>query len=171
VFFRQLLNDETACASYLLGCKTHSQLAVVDPHVDLVDDYIALAEREGASIVAVFETHVHADHVSGLPELVARTGATAYLPAHAGGHDEIDQELRLCLRELAMGRERAGALLAIRREAEITAARLGRRLSIFDYVNAAPDAHAQARRAAQLHKLRAGSRTTPPATPNARDHR
>jgi len=31
----------------------------------------------------VFETHVQADHVSGLPELVARTGATAYLPAGA----------------------------------------------------------------------------------------
>jgi glyoxylase-like metal-dependent hydrolase (beta-lactamase superfamily II) len=34
-------------------------------------------------IVAVFETHVHADHLSGLPELVARTGATAYLPEGA----------------------------------------------------------------------------------------
>src|SRR5918999_6590120 len=40
VFFRQLLNDETACASYLLGCKTKSRFAVVDPHVDLVDDYV-----------------------------------------------------------------------------------------------------------------------------------
>src|SRR6266480_965995 len=84
VYFRQLLNDETACASYLLGCKTHSQLAVVDPHVDLVDEYIALAERQGAPIVAVIETHVQADHVSGLPDLVARTGATAYLPEGAG---------------------------------------------------------------------------------------
>jgi hydroxyacylglutathione hydrolase len=81
---RQLLNDETACASYLLGCKTHGQLAVVDPHVDLLDDYLATAERHGAAIVAVLETHVQADHVSGLPELVARTGATAYLPAGAG---------------------------------------------------------------------------------------
>ena len=35
-------------------------------------------------IVAVFETHVQADHVSGLPELVERTGATAYLPDGAG---------------------------------------------------------------------------------------
>jgi hydroxyacylglutathione hydrolase len=84
VFFRQLLNDDTACASYLLGCKTHPQFAVVDPHVDLVEEYVALAERQGAPIVAVFETHVQADHVSGLPELVARTGAQAYLPAGAG---------------------------------------------------------------------------------------
>src|SRR5947208_1177216 len=84
MYFRQLLNDESACASYLLGCKTHSKFAVVEPHVDLVDRYIALADAQGAPIVAALDTHVQADHVSGLPELVRRTGATAYLPAGAG---------------------------------------------------------------------------------------
>src|SRR5918992_5621108 len=84
MFFRQLLNDETACASYLLGCRSKAKFAVVDPHVDLVDDYIALAEAQAIPIVAVLETHVQADHVSGLPELVERTGATAYLPEGAG---------------------------------------------------------------------------------------
>ncbi len=80
MFFRQLLNDATACASYLLGCKSRGTFAVVDPHADLVDEYIALADSQGIPIVAVLETHVQADYVSGLPELVARTGATAYLP-------------------------------------------------------------------------------------------
>jgi hydroxyacylglutathione hydrolase len=84
MFFRQLLNDETACASYLFGCKTKARFAVVDPHVDLVDDYIALSEAQGIPIVAVLETHLQADHVSGLPALVERTGATAYLPAGSG---------------------------------------------------------------------------------------
>ena len=84
MFFRQLLNDDTACASYLLGCKTHDTFAVVDPHIDLVDGYVASAQAQGAAIVAVLETHVQADHVSGLPALVGRTGATAYLPEGAG---------------------------------------------------------------------------------------
>src|SRR3954451_9171302 len=84
MYFRQLLNDHTACASYLFGCKSKSKFAVVDPHADLVDEYIAVADSQGIPIVAVFETHVQADHVSGLPELVERTGATAYLPADAG---------------------------------------------------------------------------------------
>ena len=84
MFFRQLLNDETACASYVLGCKTYPQLAVVEPHADLVDSYIALAEAQGAPIVAVLDTHVQADHRSGMAELVARTGATGYLPENAG---------------------------------------------------------------------------------------
>jgi hydroxyacylglutathione hydrolase len=84
VFFRQFLNDASACASYLFGCKSKSRFAVVDPHVDLVDDYIRMAEAQGAPIVAVLETHVQADHVSGLPGLVERTGATPYLPEGAG---------------------------------------------------------------------------------------
>ena len=84
MFFRQLLFDQTACASYVLGCKTKARFAVVDPHVDLVDDYMSLAEAQGIPIVAVFETHVQADHVSGLPALIEQTGATAYLPAGSG---------------------------------------------------------------------------------------
>jgi glyoxylase-like metal-dependent hydrolase (beta-lactamase superfamily II) len=84
MYFRQLLNDDTACASYLFGCKSQRQFAVVEPHVDLIDEYVGLAEGQGIPIVAVFETHVQADHVSGLPELVERTGATAYLPQDAG---------------------------------------------------------------------------------------
>jgi hydroxyacylglutathione hydrolase len=84
IYFRQLLNDQTACASYLFGCKSKGKFGVVDPHVDLVDHYIELAEAQGIPIVAVFETHVQADHVSGLPALVERTGATGYLPAGAG---------------------------------------------------------------------------------------
>ncbi|HMI80319.1 MAG TPA: MBL fold metallo-hydrolase [Solirubrobacterales bacterium] len=84
MFFRQLLNDETACASYLLGCKSKGELAVVDPHADLVDAYVELAEAQGARIAAVLETHVQADHVSGMAALVERTGATPYLPAGAG---------------------------------------------------------------------------------------
>ena len=84
MLLRPFLNDKTSCASYLFGCTTQGTLAVVDPHVDLVDGYIAAAEAVGQPIVAVFETHVQADHVSGLPDLVERTGATAYLPAGAG---------------------------------------------------------------------------------------
>ncbi len=84
MILRPFLYAETSCASYLFGCATYARLAVVDPHVSLVDEYVAAAEATGASIAAVFETHVQADHVSGLPALVEATGATAYLPAGAG---------------------------------------------------------------------------------------
>ena len=84
MLLRPFLNDAGSCASYLFGCTTHGKLAVVDAHAAFVDEYIAAAAAIGSPITAVFETHVQADHVSGLPELVARTGATAYLPEGAG---------------------------------------------------------------------------------------
>jgi glyoxylase-like metal-dependent hydrolase (beta-lactamase superfamily II) len=84
MLLRPFLNDAGSCASYLFGCTTNGKLAVVDAHANLVDDYLAAATAIGAPIVAVFETHVQADHVSGLPALVEQTGATAYLPKGAG---------------------------------------------------------------------------------------
>jgi glyoxylase-like metal-dependent hydrolase (beta-lactamase superfamily II) len=84
MILRPFLHEPTACAGYLFGCTSRSKLAVVDPHVELVDAYVAEAARIGSPIVAVFETHVQADHVSGLPALVESAGATAYLPAGAG---------------------------------------------------------------------------------------
>jgi hydroxyacylglutathione hydrolase len=89
---RPFLYPPTACLSYLFGCTTFAKLAVVDPHEEMVEAILAEAARIGAPIVAVFETHVQGDHVSGLPELVARTGATPYLPAGAGvefAHQEL----------------------------------------------------------------------------------
>lgn len=83
MILRPFLYAPTSCASYLFGCTTHGRLAVVDPHVELVEAYLETARELGHPIVAAFETHVQADHVSGLPELV-RAGATAYLPAGAG---------------------------------------------------------------------------------------
>jgi hydroxyacylglutathione hydrolase len=95
--FRQFLNDETACASYFFGCTTAGELAVVDAHADLIDDYVAAAEAQGSRIAAVLETHIQADHFSGLPTLVERTGARAYLPTDSGAefehHPLADREL------------------------------------------------------------------------------
>jgi hydroxyacylglutathione hydrolase len=89
---RPFLNDAGSCASYLFGCTTQRMLAVVDSHVGLVDAYVAAAEAIGSPIVAVLETHLQADHVSGLPALVEQTGATGYLPGDAGvdfPHEEL----------------------------------------------------------------------------------
>jgi hydroxyacylglutathione hydrolase len=101
VILRPFLYDETACASYVFGCLTQNRLAVVDPHEALVDRYLAEAERAGAPIVGVFETHVQADHVSGLPALVEATGATAYLPA--GSDVEFEHEPLRDGDEVALG--------------------------------------------------------------------
>ena len=108
MILRPFLYEDTACASYVFGCLTERKLAVLDAHEAFVDRYLAESERVGAPIVAVLETHVQADHVSGLPALVEATGARAYLPVDADvefDHEELDDG-----DEVALGNTRVRTL-------------------------------------------------------------
>jgi hydroxyacylglutathione hydrolase len=79
MIFRQILHPQTGCASYVFGCTGKAQLAVVDPHIDHIEDYLGVARQANSPIVAIFETHVQADHLSGAQQLAAATNATIYL--------------------------------------------------------------------------------------------
>jgi len=78
MLFRMLYDDKLAAASYLIGCQKTGQAIVIDPMRD-IEQYLDLAAREGLRIVAVTETHIHADYLSGARELAQRTGAKVYL--------------------------------------------------------------------------------------------
>lgn len=67
-----------AHASYMVGCQRAKVAVVVDPGRD-VDQYLEMAEREGLKLIAVAETHIHADYVSGARELADRVGAKLYV--------------------------------------------------------------------------------------------
>jgi glyoxylase-like metal-dependent hydrolase (beta-lactamase superfamily II) len=79
MIFRQILHPQTGCASYVFGCTGKAKLAVVDPHLDHIDEYLEVARQANSPIVAIFETHVHADHHSGAALLAAATHAPIYL--------------------------------------------------------------------------------------------
>jgi hydroxyacylglutathione hydrolase len=83
MIFRQILHPATGCASYLFGCTGKAKLAVVDPHIEHIEEYLALAQTANSPIVAIFETHSQADHLSGAQQLAERTGAAIYLHASA----------------------------------------------------------------------------------------
>src|SRR3954451_14808369 len=72
MIFRQITHDDLGCASYLLGDEGAGVAAVVDPRFE-VDEYLELARYMGVRIEHVFETHNHADHVSGHGRLAAAT--------------------------------------------------------------------------------------------------
>jgi hydroxyacylglutathione hydrolase len=78
MIFHRFFDDKLAQASYLIGCIATGEAVVVDANRD-VDPYIRTAEREGLRIVAVTETHIHADYLSGSRELAHRTGAKLHL--------------------------------------------------------------------------------------------
>jgi hydroxyacylglutathione hydrolase len=79
MIFQQILNEEAGCLSYLIGCGQAGEAAVVDPARDRVDEYVALARRKGLTVTHVFDTHLHADHISGNQALADRTGARILL--------------------------------------------------------------------------------------------
>src|SRR5580765_2835885 len=81
MYFEQFYLGCLAHASYMLG--SEGEAVVVDPQRD-VDIYLKAAEQHGLKIRHIFETHLHADFVSGHIELAGRTGATIYIGAAAG---------------------------------------------------------------------------------------
>jgi glyoxylase-like metal-dependent hydrolase (beta-lactamase superfamily II)/rhodanese-related sulfurtransferase len=84
VIFQQLVNEESGCLSYLIGCAEAGQAVVVDPGRDRVNEYLRLARKKGLRIAHVVETHTHADHISGNRDLAAATGAAIHVHASAG---------------------------------------------------------------------------------------
>ena len=84
MYFKQLVKEDLGCASYIVGCVNAAVCAVVDPRLDMVDDILELAAARNMRIVAIIETHNHADHISGHGELARRTGAPIYVHEQAG---------------------------------------------------------------------------------------
>ena len=74
-----------ATLSYLFGCAGHAKAVAVDVVEGDEDWFVEQADRSGASIVHVIDTHLHADHYSGGPELARRAGAPYYLHESNGG--------------------------------------------------------------------------------------
>jgi hydroxyacylglutathione hydrolase len=64
VLFRQFVDDDLGCASYLIGDESAGAVVIVDPAY-AIEPYLEEAERREARIVRTLETHTHADHVSG----------------------------------------------------------------------------------------------------------
>ena len=78
----QLNRRGKGCLSYVIRCDTEA--IVVDSSRN-VRAYARLVARLGARLVGVFDTHVHADHLSGGPELARLSGASYCVAAGTGG--------------------------------------------------------------------------------------
>ena len=64
MLFRQFVDDDLGCASYLIGDPSSGEAFVVDPAF-AIEPYLEAAAQAGVRIIGVLETHTHADHVSG----------------------------------------------------------------------------------------------------------
>ena len=83
MLFRQFVNDDLGCGSYLVGCEGAGVAAVIDPAY-AIEQYLDEAERRGVRITCVVETHTHADHLSGHGRLALEHGIPVYISPIAG---------------------------------------------------------------------------------------
>ena len=83
MIFRPFLDFEHGCAAYVFGCGGQGLCAVVDAREPDVESYISFAASKRMRITHAIDTHVHADHRSGGPDLAERVGALYCLHASA----------------------------------------------------------------------------------------
>jgi hydroxyacylglutathione hydrolase len=91
MIFRQFVDEDLGCASYLVGDEPAGEAVLVDPAY-AIEQYLDEAERLGVRIVRVLETHTHADHVSGHGRLALEHGLPVSIHGEAGAeypHDPL----------------------------------------------------------------------------------
>jgi hydroxyacylglutathione hydrolase len=81
VFFREVLNEDLGCASYMVA--DGDEAVIIDPKWE-VEEYLQAAEENGLRISHILETHNHADHLSGKGRLAKATGAKIHISKDAG---------------------------------------------------------------------------------------
>src|SRR5690625_6099425 len=83
MLLEHIYDTDLAQGGYFIGCQVDNTAIVVDPRRD-IQVYLNLAEEHGMKIVAVAETHIHADYLSGTLELANATGAPVYVSDEGG---------------------------------------------------------------------------------------
>ncbi len=78
MLLKYFYDNALAHASYMVGCQRNQEAIIVDPGRD-IDQYLITAKRQGVRIVAVAETHIHADYVSGARELAERVDVRLFV--------------------------------------------------------------------------------------------
>jgi glyoxylase-like metal-dependent hydrolase (beta-lactamase superfamily II) len=102
VTVRQYQRPSSGCLAYLVV--SEDEALVVDPLRAFAERYVADAAELGADLVAAVDTHVHADHVSGVRAVRDLSGATAHLPAGARERGlDFDASLRRAGDALTVG--------------------------------------------------------------------
>ena len=80
MIFRQLFEPQSSTYTYLVGCPSTGEAALIDPVFEAVERDLETVAALGLTLRYTIETHLHADHVTGTAELRERTGSKAAVP-------------------------------------------------------------------------------------------
>ena len=76
MIFEQLFDNKSSTYTYILSSGKGREALIIDPVLDNTEQYLNLLDKLELRLVKVIDTHIHADHITGLNELSQRTKCT-----------------------------------------------------------------------------------------------
>ena len=73
MIFRQTFDSVSSTYTYIIASRKGGEALIIDPVLEKCDHYIKILDQLDLKLVKVIDTHIHADHISGIEELRART--------------------------------------------------------------------------------------------------
>ena len=73
MIFKQLFDNKSSTYTYIVSSGKGREALIIDPVIENADEYIKVLNGLELKLVKVIDTHIHADHISGLNELSKRT--------------------------------------------------------------------------------------------------
>ena len=76
MIFEQLFDKTSSTYTYIISSGKGREALIIDPVIERSNEYINILEKLQLKLVKVIDTHIHADHITGLNELKKRTNCT-----------------------------------------------------------------------------------------------
>ena len=76
MIFEQLFDNKSSTYTYVISSGEGREALIIDPVIEHTEEYLKILERLKLKLVKVIDTHIHADHITGLNELSKRTNCT-----------------------------------------------------------------------------------------------
>jgi len=83
MIFEQLFDAKSSTYTYIISSGKGREALIIDPVINNTDEYIKVLEDLDLKLVKVIDTHIHADHITGLNELNKRTSCTRVMGQHS----------------------------------------------------------------------------------------
>ena len=83
MIFEQLFDYKSSTYTYIISSGKGREALIIDPVIENTDKYIKVLKNLDLKLVKVIDTHIHADHISGLNELSKRTNCSKIMGEHS----------------------------------------------------------------------------------------
>ena len=93
MIFRQFFDTVSSTYTYLIASREGGEALIIDPVLEKAGSYLALLEQLDLKLVKVIDTHIHADHISGMAELQNKTNCVTIMGEQAKA-DVVTMQIR-----------------------------------------------------------------------------